>query len=52
MRMLERLKAVHIAVGNGGEIQVFRKLRKIDGEVRKLVDIFKLSDNEKFPEVD
>ena len=52
MRMLERLKAVHIAVGNGGEIQVYRKLRKIDGEVRKLVDIFKLSDNEKFPEVD
>jgi transposase len=52
MRMLERLKAVHIAVGNDGEIQVYRKLRKIDGEVRKLVDVFKLSDNEKFPEVD
>jgi len=52
MRMLERLKAVHIAVGKDGEIQVYRKLRKIDGEVRKLVDVFKLSDNEKFPEVD
>jgi len=52
MRMLERLRAVHIAVGNDGEIQVYRKLRKIDGEVRKLVDVFKLSDNEKFPEVD
>ena len=52
MRMLERLKAVHIAVGKDGEIQVYRKLRNIDEEVRKLVDVFKLSDNEKFPEVD
>jgi transposase len=52
MRMLERLKAVHIAVGKDGEIQVYRKLRNIDGELRKLVDVFKLSDNEKFPEVD
>jgi transposase len=52
MRMLERLKATHIAVGKDGEIQVYRKLRKIDVEVRKLVDVFKLSDNEKFPEVD
>jgi len=52
MRMLERLKAAHIAVGKDGEIQVYRKLRNIDGEVRKLVDVFKLSDNEKFPEVD
>jgi len=52
MRVLERLKAAHIAVGKDGEIQVYRKLRKINGEVRKLVDVFKLSDNEKFPEVD
>ena len=52
MRVLERLKAAHIAVGKDGEIQVYRKLRKIDGEVRKLVDVFKLSDNEKFPKVD
>jgi hypothetical protein len=27
-------------------------LRNIDGELRKLVDVFKLSDNEKFPKVD
>jgi transposase len=52
MRMLERLKAVHIAVGKDGEIQVYRKLRNIEGEVRKLVEVFKLSENEKFPEVD
>lgn len=52
MRMLERLKAVHIAVGKDGEIQVYRKLRNIDGELRKLVEVFKLSENEKFPEVD
>jgi transposase len=52
MRMLERIKAVHIAVGKDGEIQVYRKLRNIEGEVRKLVEVFKLSDNEKFPEVD
>lgn len=52
MRMLERLKAVHIAVGKDGEIQVYRKLRNVDGELRKLVNVFKLSENEKFPEVD
>ena len=52
MRMLERIKAVHIAVGKDDEIQVYRKLRNIEGEVRKLVEVFKLSDNEKFPEVD
>lgn len=52
MRMLERLKAVHIAVGKDGEIQVYRKLRNIDGELRKLVEVFRLSENEKFPEVD
>ncbi|MDP2789376.1 MAG: IS1634 family transposase [bacterium] len=52
MRMLERLKAVHIAVGKDDEIQVYRKLRNIDGELRNLVEVFKLSENEKFPEVD
>jgi len=52
MRMLERIKAVHIALGKDDEIQVYRKLRNIEGEVRKLVEVFKLSDNEKFPEVD
>jgi transposase len=52
MRMLERLKVVHIAVGKDGEIQVYRKLRNIDGELRNLVEVFKLSENEKFPEVD
>jgi len=52
MRMLERLKAAHIAVGKDGEIQVYRKLRNVDGELRKLVEVFKLSENEKFPEVD
>ncbi len=52
MRMLERIKAVHIAVGKDGEIQVYRKLRNVEGEVRKLVEVFKLSDNEKFPDVD
>ncbi len=52
MRMLKRLKAVHIAVGKDGEIQVYRKLRNIDGEIRNLVEVFKLSENEKFPEVD
>jgi len=52
MRMLKRLKAVHIAVGKDGEIQVYRKLRNIDGELRNLVEVFQLSENEKFPEVD
>jgi transposase len=52
MKMLERLKAVHIAVGKDGEIQVYRKLRNVDGELRTLVEVFKLSENEKFPEVD
>ena len=52
MKTLERLKAVHIAVGKDGEIQVYRRLRNIDGDIRDLVDVFKLTDNEKFPEVD
>ncbi|MDP2767799.1 MAG: IS1634 family transposase, partial [Candidatus Methanoperedens sp.] len=42
MRTLERLKAVHIAVGKDDEIQVYRKLRNIDGELRNLVEVFKL----------
>ncbi len=41
MRMLERLKAAHIAVGKDGEIQVYRKLRNIDGKLRKLVEWFR-----------
>jgi len=52
MRTLERLKSAHISVGKDGEIQVYRKLRNVDGELRKLVEVFKLSENEKFPEVD
>ncbi len=52
MKTLERLKAVHIAVGKDDEIQVYRKLRNIDGELRNLVEVFELKKNEKFPEVD
>ncbi len=52
MRTLERLKAVHIAVGKDNEIQVYRKLRNIDGELRNLVEVFKLAENGIFSEVD
>ncbi len=31
---------------------ILKLLRNIDGDLRKLVEVFKLSENEKFPEVD
>lgn len=52
MKILERLKAVHIVVEKDEGIQVHRKLTRIDGDMRTLVEIFNLAENEKFPEVD
>ncbi len=43
MRVLEQLKAVHIAVGTNGNIQVFRKLRKPDEKIRTLIDVFDIT---------
>ena len=52
MKTLERLKAVHIVVEKDEGIQVHRKLTRIDDDIRTLVEIFNLADNEKFPEVE
>lgn len=52
MKALERLKAVHIVVRKDEGIQVLRKLSGLDGETRILVEIFNMTENEKFPEVD
>ncbi|HAW51352.1 MAG TPA: IS1634 family transposase [Flavobacteriales bacterium] len=51
MKTLERLKAVHIAVGNEGNVEVYRKLSGLNGETRTLVEVFNMSENGKFPEV-
>lgn len=52
MKTLERLKAVHIVVGKDEGIQVHRKLTRIDGETRVLIEVFNMVEYEKFPEVD
>jgi transposase len=52
MKTLERLKAVHIAVGNEGNVEVYRKLGGLNGETRTLVEIFNMSENRKLPEVE
>ena len=52
MKTLERLKAVHIAVGNEGEVQVYRKLSGLNGETRILVEVFNMSEDGKLPEVE
>ncbi|MDP2845796.1 MAG: IS1634 family transposase [Candidatus Methanoperedens sp.] len=52
MKTLDGLKAVHIAVGKEGEIQVYRKLTRFDDETRILIEVFNMADNEKLPEVE
>jgi transposase len=52
MKTLERLKAVHIAVGSEGNVEVYRKLGGLNGETRTLVEVFNMSENGKFPEVE
>ncbi len=52
MKTLEQLKAVHIAVGKEGEIQVYRKLTRFDNETRTLMEVFNMADKEKLPEVE
>jgi hypothetical protein len=50
--ILEQLKAVHIVVKKDEGIQVLRKLTDLDSETRTLVEVFNMTENEKFPEVD
>lgn len=52
MKTLERLKAVHIAVGNEGEVEVYRKLSGLNGETRTLVEVFNMGEDGKLPEVE
>jgi transposase len=53
MKTLERLKAVHIAVGKEGGVQVYRKLSGLNKETRTLIEVFGMADNNKIlPEVD
>ncbi len=52
MKTLERLKAVHIMVEKDEGIQVHRKLTGLNGETRTLIEIFKMTENEKLLEVD
>jgi hypothetical protein len=43
---------MHIVVKKDEGIQVLRKLSGIDSETRTLVEVFNMTENEKFPEVD
>ena len=52
MRTLERLKAVHIVVGTGAEIEVHKKLSGLDSETRTLVEIFSMADGDKLPDLE
>ena len=52
MGTLERLRAVQIVVGKDGEIQVQRKLTKVDTETRTLIEVFNMEDNNKLPEIE
>jgi hypothetical protein len=52
MGTLERLRVVQIVVGKDGEIQVQRKLTKIDTETRTLIEVFNMGDIDKLPEVE
>ena len=52
MKTLERLKAVHIVVGTGAEIEVHKKLSGLDSETRTLVEIFSMADGDKLPDVE
>jgi transposase len=52
MKILERLKAVHIVVEKDEGIQVHRKLTGLDGKTRTLIEVFNMAENENLPEVD
>ncbi len=52
MNSLDRLKAVKIVVGNKGEIQLQRKLTKLDSGTRILIEVFNMGDIDKLPEVE
>ena len=52
MKILERLKAVHILVGKDEGIQVHRRLSGLDDEMRTLIHVFGMAETEKLPEVD
>src|SRR3990170_1771519 len=52
MKTLERLKAVHIAVGKEGGVQVYRKLSGLNKETRTLIEVFGMAENKILPEVD
>ena len=52
MRTLERLKAVHIVVGKGDEIEVHKKLSGLDSETWTLVEMFSMADGDKLPGVE
>lgn len=52
METLERLKAVQVVVGKEGEIQVQRKLTKVDNKTRMLIEVFNMEDINKLPEIE
>lgn len=51
MKTLERLKAVHIVVKDE-EIQVHRKLTRVDDKIRMLIEVFNMKEDGRMPGVD
>jgi transposase len=52
MKTLDGLKAIQIVVKSEKEIQVQRKLTKIDAETRTLIEVFNMGDSNKLPYVE
>jgi hypothetical protein len=52
MKTLNRLKAVHIVIGNDEGIKVHRELSGLNKETRTLIEVFGMADNKILPEVD
>jgi hypothetical protein len=52
MKTLDGLKAIQIDVKSEKEIQVQRKLTKIDAETRTLIEVFNMGDYNKLPYVE
>jgi hypothetical protein len=52
MKTLDRFKAVQIVVKSEKEIQIQRKITKIEAETRTLIEVFNMGDYNKLPDVE
>jgi hypothetical protein len=52
MKTLDRFEAVQIVVKSEKEIQIQRKITKIEAETRTLIEVFNMGDYNKLPDVE